>query len=96
MSALGELGSLRGKKPAGQKPDRGGGAGKAGKKDNLAAYLFLTPWLLGLFLITIGPMLASLYLSFTDYNLLQAPKWIGLENFTRMLSDDRGCTTRSG
>jgi len=77
MSALGELGSLRGKKPAGH------------KKDNLAAYLFLTPWLLGLFLITIGPMLASLYLSFTDYNLIQAPKWIGLENFTRMLSDER-------
>src|SRR6266498_3139364 len=77
MSALGELGSLRQKKPAGQ------------KKDNLAAYLFLSPWLLGLFLITIGPMLASLYLSFTDYNLIQAPKWIGLENFTRMLSDER-------
>ena len=77
MSALGELGSLRGKKTAGQ------------KKDNLAGYLFLAPWLLGLFLITIGPMLASLYLSFTDYNLIQAPKWIGLENFTRMLSDER-------
>ena len=38
MSALGELGSLRGKKPAGQKPDRGGGAGKANKKDNKAGY----------------------------------------------------------
>jgi multiple sugar transport system permease protein len=77
MSALGELGSLRGKKALGQ------------KKDNLAGYLFLAPWLLGLFLITIGPMVASLYLSFTDYNLIQAPKWIGLENFTRMLSDER-------
>jgi len=77
LSALGELGSLRGNKTAGQ------------KKDNLAGYLFLAPWLLGLFLITIGPMLASLYLSFTDYNLIQAPKWIGLENFTRMLSDER-------
>ncbi len=89
MSALGELGSLRGKKTVGQKQDRGRGAGKVHKKDNLAAYLFLAPWLLGLFLITIGPMLASLYLSFTDYNLIQAPKWIGLENFTRMLSDER-------
>ena len=58
MSALGELGSLRGKKPPGQ------------KKDNLAGYLFLAPWLLGLFLITIGPMLASLYLFFMDYNLI--------------------------
>ena len=42
MSALSELGTLGRKKPPGQ------------KKDNLAAYLFLTPWLLGLFLITVG------------------------------------------
>jgi multiple sugar transport system permease protein len=77
MSALSELGTLRRKKPPGQ------------KKDNVAAYLFLTPWLIGLFVITVGPMLASLYLAFTDYNLIQAPEWIGLENFTRMLSDER-------
>jgi multiple sugar transport system permease protein len=89
MSALGELSTLGRKKPPGQKPDRGGRVGKVHKKDNLAAYLFLTPWLLGLFLITVGPMLASLYLAFTDYNLIQAPQWIGLDNFTRMLSDQR-------
>jgi multiple sugar transport system permease protein len=77
MSALGELSALGRKKTPGQ------------KKDNLAAYLFLTPWLLGLLLITVGPMLASLYLSFTDYNLIQAPQWIGLDNFARMLSDQR-------
>ncbi|GAB3945071.1 sugar ABC transporter permease [Kribbella albertanoniae] len=59
------------------------------RRDNLTAYLFLSPWLLGLFLITIGPMIASLYLAFTDYNLIQAPEWVGLENFTRMLSDER-------
>ncbi len=66
-----------------------------GRRENLAAYLFLAPWLVGLVLITVGPMLASLYLSFTDYNLLQAPTWIGLENYARMFADDRGCTTRS-
>jgi multiple sugar transport system permease protein len=77
MSVLGELSTLGRKKMPGQ------------KKDNLAAYLFLTPWLLGLLLITVGPMLASLYLSFTDYNLIQAPQWIGLDNFVRMLSDQR-------
>ncbi|WP_020388051.1 carbohydrate ABC transporter permease [Kribbella catacumbae] len=89
MSALSELGTLRRKKPPGHKRGPGGGAGKKATKDNLAAYLFLTPWLIGLFVITIGPMLASLYLAFTDYNLIQAPEWIGLENFTRMLSDER-------
>ncbi|WP_432507258.1 carbohydrate ABC transporter permease [Kineococcus arenarius] len=60
-----------------------------GTRDTKIAYLFLLPWFAGLFLITIGPMIASLYLSFTDYNLIQAPEWIGLENFQRMLSDDR-------
>ncbi|GAB3429405.1 carbohydrate ABC transporter permease [Actinophytocola sediminis] len=59
------------------------------RKDNLTAYLFLTPWLLGLLLITIGPMGASLYLGFTDYNLLQAPEWVGFDNFARMVADER-------
>jgi multiple sugar transport system permease protein len=66
------------------------GARRAGReKENLAAYLFLAPWLLGLLLITIGPIVASLYLSFTNYNLLQPARWIGFENFSRMLSDER-------
>ncbi|WP_411376525.1 carbohydrate ABC transporter permease [Arthrobacter sp. MPF02] len=52
------------------------------------AYLFLTPWMAGLVLITLGPLLASLYLSFTDYNLLSDPSWVGLENYRRMFFDD--------
>jgi multiple sugar transport system permease protein len=52
------------------------------------AYLFLAPWVAGALLLTIGPMLASLYLSFTDYDLFTAPKWIGLENYRRMFSED--------
>ena len=39
---------------------------------NAAGYLFLTPWLIGFFGLTLGPTLASLYLSFTDYDLLDA------------------------
>lgn len=42
----------------------------------------------GLVLITLGPLLASLYLSFTDYNLLSDPSWVGLENYRRMFFDD--------
>ncbi|WP_233575259.1 carbohydrate ABC transporter permease [Cellulomonas sp. PhB150] len=53
------------------------------------AAIFLAPWFLGLALITVGPMLASAYLSFTDYDLLQAPHWIGFDNFTRMWEDPR-------
>ncbi|WP_432484717.1 carbohydrate ABC transporter permease [Kineococcus esterisolvens] len=77
MSALGELRTLK------------GGQQGTGKRDTKIAYLFLLPWFAGLFLITVGPMAASLYLSFTDYNLIQTPEWIGLENFQQMLSDDR-------
>lgn len=54
-----------------------------------SAYGFLALWLIGLVLITAGPIVASLFLSFTDYNLLQAPQWSGLDNFRTMLTDDR-------
>jgi multiple sugar transport system permease protein len=48
---------------------------------NGAGYLFLTPWLIGFFGLTLGPTLASLYLSFTDYDLLTPPRWAGLKNY---------------
>jgi multiple sugar transport system permease protein len=54
-----------------------------------AAYLFLAPWLLGFFLLTLGPTLASLYLSFTRFDLLQAPVWTGLDNYIHMAADDQ-------
>ncbi|GAB3701159.1 sugar ABC transporter permease [Nocardiopsis oceani] len=57
--------------------------------ENLAAFGFLAPWFLGLGLITAGPLLASLYFSFTDYNLIGDHQWVGLENYERMLSDTR-------
>lgn len=52
------------------------------------AYLFLSPWVLGALLLTIGPMLASLYLSFTDYDLFSTPNWIGLDNYRDLFTDD--------
>ena len=59
-----------------------------GQQENLAGYLFLLPWFLGLLLITAGPMLASLYLAFTDFNILEPPNWIGFENFRKMFTSD--------
>ncbi|WP_407319126.1 sugar ABC transporter permease [Isoptericola halotolerans] len=59
------------------------------KGDGKAAAIFLAPWFLGLGLITAFPLLASLYLSFTDYSLLEAPSWIGIENYQRMFEDPR-------
>lgn len=57
------------------------------KKENLAGYLFLLPWFLGLFIFTLGPVLSSLYLSFTNYNLLSTPQWIGVQNYLTMFHD---------
>lgn len=59
------------------------------KGDGKAAAIFLAPWFVGLALITAFPLVASLYLSFTDYSLLEAPSWIGLDNYTAMFSDPR-------
>jgi multiple sugar transport system permease protein len=53
-----------------------------------APWLLLTPWLIGLFAITLGPMVASLYLSFTNYNLLGQLRWVGLNNYIELLTDD--------
>jgi multiple sugar transport system permease protein len=57
-------------------------------KTYAAGYLFLLPWLLGFALLYMGPIFASLYLSFTSYDLLTAPKWIGWANYRTMFTDD--------
>jgi multiple sugar transport system permease protein len=56
------------------------------RRRDRAGYVFLLPWFIGM-LFTIVPFFASLYLAFTDYNLLNAPRWIGFANFREMLAD---------
>src|SRR3990170_3659914 len=63
------------------------GARRSG--DGLAGYLFLSPWIIGILLLTLGPMVTSLYLSFTDYSLFTAPEWVGFDNYQRMFEDAR-------
>lgn len=55
---------------------------------SVPGYLFLLPWFIGFFGLTLWPILSSLYLSFTDYDLLTDPKWVGTANFERMFTDD--------
>lgn len=86
MSSLGELRSIA----VGAR--RGGPKVRERKPDTKAAYLFLLPWIIGILTFTIGPMLASLYLSFTDYNLLKSPlddppPFVGLDNYVAMFQD---------
>ena len=56
--------------------------------DARAGYTFLLPWLLGFIALTVGPMISSLYLSFTNYDLFTTPQWIGLANYRRLLVED--------
>ena len=49
---------------------------------------FVSPWLAGFLLLTAGPMLYSLYLSFTSASMLSAPVWVGSENYATILSRD--------
>ncbi|WP_338694493.1 sugar ABC transporter permease [Streptomyces sp. Q6] len=62
---------------------------RRGRRDNLAGYLFMSPWLAGFLLLTAGPMIASLYYAFTNYNLFAPPQWVGFDNFTAMFDDPR-------
>ncbi len=55
----------------------------------LTPYLFLSPWVIGLLLFSVWPIVLSLYLSFTHYDLLQAPKWIGLQNYKNIFTNDQ-------
>jgi len=65
---------------AGAAPTWGTRLGRIWRR-NGAGYLFLLPWLIGFFGLTLGPTIASLFLSFTDYSLLEPPRWSGLDNY---------------
>ena len=58
------------------------------RAQNVAGYLFISPWLVGFFTLTLLPMAASLYFAFTDYDILTPPRWAGLQNFRRMFFGD--------
>jgi multiple sugar transport system permease protein len=49
---------------------------------------FISPWLIGALVWNVYPIFASLYFSFTDYNILQPPTWVGLENYRRVFTQD--------
>ena len=64
------------------------GAGVARRAGVPAGYVFLVPWFVGFAVFTLGPMLFSLYLSFTNYSLLASPQWTGLANYRRLFTSD--------
>jgi multiple sugar transport system permease protein len=60
----------------------------AKRRENIYGYLFLLPWLIGFFGLFIGPGIASLYLSLTDYAVLGPPRFVGTANYVKMFTDD--------
>jgi multiple sugar transport system permease protein len=63
--------------------------GKLARKEALWFYFFIAPFLIGFIMFRGGPILASLYLGFTDYRIARDPVFIGIDNFTRLFGDDR-------
>ncbi len=59
------------------------------KRDIRDFYGFITPLLIGWVVFLIGPLIYSLYLSLTRYDVLNAPVFIGFENYSRLASDTR-------
>ncbi|WP_350347527.1 sugar ABC transporter permease [Agromyces sp. G08B096] len=72
----------------GRGPVASPGRRSADRREALAGYGFLVPWLIGFLGLTLGPMIYSLYLAFTKYNLFKDPEWVGLDNFVRMFTED--------
>src|SRR5690606_40077398 len=54
----------------------------------LAGYLFISPWIVGFLIFVLGPMVASLWLSFNQYNLLSSPSFVGIDHFVTMFTKD--------
>lgn len=61
---------------------------RARTREAIHAYVFMLPTIIGLLVFLIGPIVVSLYLSFTNYDLLSQAQWIGLGNYTQLFQDD--------
>lgn len=57
-------------------------------REAIEGYLFISPWLIGFVIMTAGPMLAAFVLSFMSYDVVDAPNWVGIQNFSDILTAD--------
>ncbi|MDX2066001.1 MAG: extracellular solute-binding protein [Fimbriimonadaceae bacterium] len=63
--------------------------GRLERTEALWAYAFISPWIIGFVVLTVGPMVASLFFSFTQYDVLNEARWVGLKNYQDMFTADR-------
>src|SRR5512140_2815384 len=59
------------------------------RRDLRWALFFIAPWVIGFLIFTLGPMLASLYYSFTSFSTIKPPEWIGLANYQKLAGGDK-------
>ena len=62
---------------------------RAQRRRSVAPLLFISPWIIGFLIFTLWPVIYSAYLSFTDYDVINAPNWIGLDNYRQMVEDPK-------
>ena len=60
---------------------------KAARREERAGFLFASPWLIGMVVFLVGPIIASAFLSLTNWNLISPAKWVGVENYRDMATD---------
>lgn len=67
----------------------GGGTRTMKRDETIAAFVAISPWIVGFLVFTLLPFAASLYFSFTNYDVLNPPEWVGLDNYERLFTRDR-------
>ncbi len=58
------------------------------KREALTGLMFISPWMIGVILFAVGPFLASFFLSFTKYDIINSPRWIGLDHYIEIFTED--------
>lgn len=61
--------------------------GKSERREAVAGYLFIAPWIVGFFIFVFGALITALYVSMTNWDLLTPAKWIGLNNYKQLVID---------
>lgn len=63
--------------------------GRLARSEARWGFFCIAPWMVGFLVLTAGPMIASLFFSFTDYDVLSPPRWVGLRNYADLAGPDR-------
>jgi len=57
------------------------------RREGIWAYIFISPWIVGFIIFTLGPMIVSFFLAFTQYNIIAPPEWVGTGNYQKIFAD---------